>query len=355
MHSVLLSANVLWALVFIVSAYSDRVSPEDAIVFSYLGLMFPLFLAGTVAFVFYWLFFGKKKFALVSIAAVLLCREPVSLYVPLHRKVADIPQENTLKILSYNVMHFAYEKHSKEAPNAIIRYIAESGADIVCIQEYVEFPQKDFLTRQKIYEELKAYPYKSIFEGEAKSGIAVFSKYPIEGSRLIPYESETNRSSVHKITVNGKTVTLINNHFESFKLTTEDRSSYSDFIKSMDVELFNDLKGTIRHKLGAAFRARAPQAEKVAEEIRNAETDYVVVCGDFNDTPISYTHRTVQGGLLDAFAESGFGLGISYNENMFWFRIDNILCSPNIKPYNCTVDKIKYSDHYPIWAYLELQ
>ena len=28
---------------------------------------------------------------------------------------------------------------------------------------------------------------------------------------------------------------------------------------------------------------------------------------------------------MDAFAESGRGMGITYNQNFFWFRIDNIL------------------------------
>ena len=353
--SVVLTANVLWALLFIASAYSDRISPEDFLIFSYLGLAFPFFLAGTLGFIVYWLFFGRKKFVLVSLLALLLCWNPLALYIPLHPKTDEVPKEHTLKVLSYNIMQFAYKAHTKDAPNPIIRYLAESGADIICLQEYMEFPQKNLLTRQKIYRELKAYPYRSIFKDGEKSGIAVFSKYPIKNSRLIPYKSKTNRSSVHTITVEGKEITLINNHLESFKLTSEDRSRYADFFKSMDVEHFNDLKGTIRQKLGAAFRARAPQAEKVAEEIRKAKTDYVIVCGDFNDTPISYTHHTVQGGLLDAFGESGCGLGVSYNENMFWFRIDNILCSPNIKPYNCTVEKIKYSDHYPIWSYLELR
>ena len=72
------------------------------------------------------------------------------------------------------------------------------------------------------------------------------------------------------------------------------------------------------------------------------------------DTPISYAHRVIEKGLNDAFTKSGRGLGISYNQNKFYFRIDKILASKNLKPYNCTVDRsIKESDHYPIWCYLK--
>lgn len=79
----------------------------------------------------------------------------------------------------------------------------------------------------------------------------------------------------------------------------------------------------------------------------------MIVCGDFNDGSISYTHRVLTQELDDAFTQSGKGLGISYNQNKFYFRIDNILISPDLRAYNCTVDRsIKASDHYPIWCYI---
>ena len=142
---------------------------------------------------------------------------------------------------------------------------------------------------------------------------------------------------------------------ESFKLTMEDRTRYSSLIKSFSSDGLDDLKGAFEQKLGPAFRIRAKQAEAVSEEIKNAKGDYVLVCGDFNDTPISYAHRTIQGDLADAFAESGRGMGITYNQNFFWFRIDNILHSPNMTSMNCSVDKVAYSDHYPLWCYLKLE
>jgi exonuclease III len=59
--------------------------------------------------------------------------------------------------------------------------------------------------------------------------------------------------------------------------------------------------------------------------------------------------------LSDAFAKTGCGAGISYNQNLFLFRIDNIFHSPNLEAYNCTVDRsIKLSDHYPIYCYFRI-
>jgi endonuclease/exonuclease/phosphatase family metal-dependent hydrolase len=141
---------------------------------------------------------------------------------------------------------------------------------------------------------------------------------------------------------------------ESFKLTQDDRTAYSDFIKNMNPETFDELKESIQQKMGEAFRIRAEQAEIVAEEIQNLKADYLIVCGDFNDTPISYARQIMKGSLIDAFAASGNGIGITYNQNYFWFRIDYILHSPNMKAYNAKVDNISASDHYPLWCYLEM-
>lgn len=105
-------------------------------------------------------------------------------------------------------------------------------------------------------------------------------------------------------------------------------------------------------KLAEASALRAPQADAIAQAVEQSKYSTVIVCGDFNDTPISYTHRVASQGLNDAFTQSGQGLGISYNQNKFYFRIDHILTSKNLQTYNCTVDKsIKDSDHYPIWCY----
>jgi endonuclease/exonuclease/phosphatase family metal-dependent hydrolase len=348
-------ANVMALALLIASAYSDRVPPEKTLLFSYLGLVFPFICFLNVGFMVYWAFLVRWKYLLLGIASFAICWSPVRSYFPLHLR-GDVPEGNVIKVLTYNVMGFAYTSDPEEdAPNRIISHIAASGADIVCLQEYFISRQPNGLTARKIEETLGMYPYSSVVNLKNFGwGLAVYSKYPITGSRRIEYDSKDNGSSVHLININGKTLTLVNNHLESFKLTSKDKVSYLDFIKGAGPETFDGLKSTIQQKLGPAFLIRARQARAVAGEIKKSKSDYVLVCGDFNDTPVSYAHRKVQGDLLDAFAESGLGLGITYNLNYFWFRIDNILHSPNMKAYRCTVDHVDYSDHYPVWCYLKL-
>ena len=357
--SLFVLTNVLIVVLFIASAWSDRVSPDTALVFSYLGLAFPILCVLNLCFIIYWLFLWEWRFLLIGLSAFLLCWGPVKKYFPYHSQTKDIPKENVLKLLTYNVMGFGYKYHTKDSPNKIIQYIASSGADIVCLQEYAVSKSDKFLTPNKLFRALDMYPYRSVISvnssGYLSSGIAVFSKYPISNSRRVDYKSDYNCSSVHELNVKGKKLTLINNHLESFKLTMEDRSRYTAFIKNISTDTFDGIKGALEQKLGPAFKIRAKQAEAVAAEIAKAKGDYVLVCGDFNDTPISYAHRTIQGPLVDSFAESGRGMGVTYNQNMFLFRIDNILHSSNMKSINCTIDKIRYSDHYPLWCYLTME
>ena len=356
------SLNIFSVLLLVVSAYSDLVSPEKAVILAYLGLAFPVLLVLNICFFIYRLLTKKILLSLIMIAAFAICWKPILRLCPLHLKTEILSNEDIIKVLSYNVMSFAYKDHTKTSPNKIIGYIAESGADIVCLQEYMVSSRNNLMSSSDVANALPMYPYVSeIFfssqeNNRYKYGLAVLSKYPITRSRRIPFPSKYNGSSMHEINVRGKTIVVVNNHLESFKLTTEDRSNYSDIIAHANFESFDEFSGSIQQKLGQAYRIRAKQAELIADEIRKTNGHYTIVCGDLNDTPVSYARRTVQGAFNDAFEESGFGMGISYNQNYFYFRIDHIFHSLSMESYNCRVDtRVNLSDHYPIYCYMQLK
>ena len=354
--------TLFFALFFIISAHSDFISPERYVFFAYTGLFFPFLLLINLIFLFYWIIMKKWLISLFLLSAFAICWKPITVFCPFHLKTKELPREELIKILSYNVMSFAYKDHTKEDANKIIQFIAESEADIVCLQEYMVSARPNLMSSKAVADALSMYPYiTELFfstpdSKSYKYGLALLSKFPILSSRKIElHSSPYNGAAIHEINVRGKKVTVVNNHLESFKLTAEDRSKYSDMITRVSLELFDELRGAIQQKLGQAFRIRAKQAERIADEIRHANGCYTIICGDFNDTPLSYVHRTILGPLTDAYAESGFGVGISYNQNYFFFRIDHIFHSAGMVAYNCRVDtRVKLSDHYPISCYLKL-
>ena len=70
------------------------------------------------------------------------------------------------------------------------------------------------------------------------------------------------------------------------------------------------------------------------------------MCGDFNDTPLSYTYRLMSRGLQDAFREKGRGF---YNT----FRIDYVLVSDDFEVLSYEVPSVEFSDHHPVFVRLK--
>lgn len=348
--------NALFTGLLLLSAYSPYIHPESHPITSCMGLLFPLFVLFNGCFLVFWLIIQQYKLSLLPLLGFLACYPQLRTYLPINSRTSELPEES-IKVLSYNIMGFnGIDKNGKQNP--ILTYLKESRADIICLQEYystMEMPRQQ-LSQRKILWELKDYPYYSIEtagKGKGYNKIACYSKYPILSAHAVDYPSDNNGSMVYELKIGEDTVTLINNHLESNKLTKEDRHLYEDMLKAPEKTKVKSGSRLLIHKLAEATALRAPQAEAVAREIAASKHPYTIVCGDFNDTPISYAHRVIAQDLDDAFTESGRGLGISYNQNKFYFRIDNILISKNLQAYNCVVDRsIKYSDHYPIWCHI---
>ena len=347
----ILAVNALFVGMLILSAYSPYLQPKIHPIASCLGLAFPIFLAVNICFTLFWVIISYR-YALLPVIGFLVCIPQIRTYIPINSTVETIP-DGSIKFLSYNVMGFN-NLEKKEGKNPILSYLADSEADIICLQEYNSTKNKKYLTDEDIRKALKAYPYSSIHNPEkGGSQFACFSKFPILSARPIKYESTYNGSMQYTLKVNEDTITLINNHLESNKLTKEDKVIYEDMIKDPNAKKVKTGLRQLIKKLAEASAIRSSQADSVAVAIANSKYPTIITCGDFNDASISYTHRILTQKLDDAFTQSGKGLGISYNQNKFYFRIDNILISPNLKAYNCTVDRsIKASDHYPIWCYI---
>jgi endonuclease/exonuclease/phosphatase family metal-dependent hydrolase len=96
----------------------------------------------------------------------------------------------------------------------------------------------------------------------------------------------------------------------------------------------------------SSYINRANESKKIKDHI-NSSPYPVIVCGDFNDTPISYTYSTIKENLADAFKESGIGIGNSY-VGIPSLRIDYILHDKKFNSYNYKKYKYELSDHFPI-------
>ena len=95
------------------------------------------------------------------------------------------------------------------------------------------------------------------------------------------------------------------------------------------------------------FVKRATQADYIRQMLDAGEGP-VIICGDFNDTPASYTYRTVKGDLTDGFRDCGSGFGYTFRQLKRIFRIDYIIYSPDFKGVTYDSPNLDYSDHKPV-------
>ncbi len=351
---VLLVINVLVALLMVLCAFSSYISPYTFPVLSCAGLAFPIFLLLNFLFFAFWLFFNRR-YALLPLVVMFVCIGQIRAFLPVNISMKQVP-DDAIKILSYNVMFYdSHQPHTEESPNEIVRYIQNSNADIVCLQEasFNNSNSKKFLSEKVFRKALSTYPYFS-FHKEKGSGWVCLSRFPILSTRSIPYESVGNGTVAYELKVGNDTLLLVNNHLESNKLSIDDRAAYRDMIIAPKEDKVKTTSKLLIGKVADAVSIRASQADSVAKFIQDSKHKYVVVCGDFNDSSLSYAHQVIGKGLNDAFIDTGNGLGVSYNRYGFYFRIDHIMASENLDLFNCTVDNsIKTSDHYPIWCYIK--
>ncbi|GBU06896.1 endonuclease [Bacteroidales bacterium] len=316
-------------------------------------------MALNILFLFGWIIAWKWTKIAIPLAAIFFSLGAVKSYFPVNIAQANPPEES-IKILTYNVMQFEHQRqHTEKNPNPILKYIIDSEADIVCVQEYGAQDSNNHLSNKTIRQALKKYPHQRVqklkwINKEETYGLAIFSKFPILSFENMDFESLYNGAFIAELDIDGERLTLINCHLESSKLSMEDRHEYANIISEFNPEKFDEFTWKMMDKLTPAYKLRAKQAEEIASKIAQNNNKYIVVCGDFNDTPVSYVRHTISKKLEDAFANSGFGLGTTYNRNNFYFRIDYIMHSSNIKSYKTRVDKILNSDHYPVSSYLQL-
>ena len=353
--NVFTGVSITIVLLMVAVAYSDRLHPADHPTLACAGMAFPAFLIANVIMLMLWLIVKWRR-AWIPVLGFVLAFPAIRVYLPLNIRAEAPPQ--SIKLVSFNVgcyTHGAGGKTDHEALVAIHDYVRSQNADIVCLQEDMT-SAKDTTYFQEFF------PYNdTVHVNRPRSSyvnvVSIHSRFPVVRNEQIRFESLANGSVAFYLKIDDDTVIVVNNHLESTHLTQDDRDIYKDIISgSMDGK---DTKAETRQllgKLSAAMVTRAQQAEAVHHYIESHNNYPIIVCGDFNDTPISYVRRTIAQGLTDCFVESGCGLGISFTQKGFAIRIDNILCSAHFEPYGCYVDNsVKASDHYPIICWLKKQ
>lgn len=352
-----MTVNLLAVALLLLAVLSVHIPPEKAHAIAMLGVAFEQLVVINLFFALSWLFTHKKLWCLVSVLALLFSLSALKASWPNpFRNEIEILGERRLKVLTYNT-HLLQNSTPVER-NELLRYVKNSGADVVCMQEYAVYKDRHYPTFNAVKHFLKdEYPYSyfdfSVHNRRIQYGLAVYSKYPLIHKQSIRLETHGNGANYCDIIYSpSDTIRLFNVHLESNSLVAS------------DIDSMLSLHGTIPAKLPHAYARRSAQVRAVHAEI-SCSPHPVIVCGDFNDVPVSYTYHVLSRSLNDAFLTAvnsshassyrknwlsslHAATGHTYVRRQMGVRIDYILSSPHLKATDFHVDQLPYSDHYPV-------
>ena len=320
----------------ILSYISPYISPNIFWPISFLGLFFPILYLINTLFLLYWITNKKKQF-LSNIIILLIGTQYIQNYIGLNPKTTN---NETIKILTFNVRMFnTYDWIPNIKKDTIINYINQEDADIICIQEFYEDNKKPNLNYK--------FSHVGYRSDNNQLGLAIYSKFPqINKSNIII--NNNNICIYSDIKIKKDTIRVYNMHLASnwFK-----QSDYS-FINNPKKETVRDGVTGIIERMKISYKKRADEAYVIRKNIEKSPYK-IILCGDFNDTPVSYSYRNIKKDLKDSFYISGNGVGNSF-VNIPALRIDYIMHDHSLNSFNYKKKDIILSDHYPISCEIEL-
>ena len=334
----------LGAVALILSYLSVYLPPSDlSSVLMFFGLYFiPILFFNLLIFII--ALFRLKSVAFLTFIVML----PTLFYADLFVKFSKdetAPDGKPFKILTYNVGRMRLSRDGLEsAANTarIEKFLQQEKPDIVCMQE---FSMKNRAAFAKFATELP-YRHDYVFGNQELCGNAILSRYPITDSGTITFVDSHNMCVWADIDLGGDKIRVYNCHLQSSTI------SFTSLIQRIASK--GELKSEIKEvhvKLRNSNRLRAQQVEEILAHCSKCEYP-IIICGDFNDTPVSHTYHQLRRGRKDSFAEAGKGFGASYSYLWPLLRIDYILFPREYKAFRNEIKRESYSDHYPVSTYI---
>ncbi|MCX6267140.1 MAG: endonuclease/exonuclease/phosphatase family protein [Bacteroidetes bacterium] len=339
------------------SYMSEFISPDKFWVLAFFGLAYPVFLIINIIFVIFWLI-TWNRFIFVSLIAILAGFNSLQAIYPVRFSKQESTSYSKVRIVSYNV-HSLYGNEKpdskQETKSKVTEFLARQNADIICVQEFFATGEDYSQTLSKFAKSIHLgyYSFKNYRELGNKrkiNAIATFSRFPIVNSGCFRLPGRSHYAIFSDVIMGRDTVRVYNLHLESIRFGSADYSFYSNLTEP-DVEepsLIKEGSKRMLWKLRRAFILRSKQVLVLKEHLASC-TYPVILSGDFNDTPTSFTYHQLTGKLTDSFIESGHGLFMSTYAGKFpSFRIDYILHSDKFRSISYHTSEVDLSDHFPI-------
>lgn len=340
------------SVALLIAYLTPVVSPAVFGSLTIVGIFAPILYISVVVCLLIWIVMGRWKIA--GVVALLLIpglfRISDFYNVVYMRQVEQKPSRNSFSVMSYNVRGFRNDDSLRAMDNHVAYFEERDLADIVCFQEYaLDIPNVERLDSLFNARHTKLYKRDVVESGEVV--LRTYSRFPIVGSGSISGEGRGTSLWVDVIVGKNDTIRVFNNHLHSMNISSEDSSD----IEQGTILSDSDRMQSIVDRIAKNSSIRAEYVDTLRTIIDNSPYRNVI-CGDFNDTPMSYVYGELKRGHLDAFEESGSGYGYTFRPMYGTLRIDYILHSKRLETEDYFADEQNsLSDHLPITARLKVK
>jgi len=310
------------------------VAPKTFVLFQWLGILMPFILLFNIVVVLIYLFAKHRNTSilLVYLLGIGYYIPAMFQWSPFHSKTAAAD----LRLASYNIRDMRSD-YGFSTLDGIVEVVTQNKVDVLFLQEVPSDYSKEELLG--FFPGMK-YIVESKKEYSNGDRLAIISKYPLTEGETLTLDARNPYALFAHVDIEGMSTLLVNNHLQS--------THWNQIDKQQD--MFVLLEGSF-HTISGNYLKRGYQAQHVKERIAQRGDIPVIVAGDFNDPPVSYSYHNIGSGLKDSFRAAGNGYGYTYRFLQKLFRIDYIFYDGDyFDAYNYRTIDVDYSDHLPVFV-----
>ena len=338
---IMVALLLILAAATIICVVTPNSLPERLGVFSIVVLGAPIVYIATIATTLYWALRWRWSLAIFSlIFAIIGTCHVGEYYRPKFKQQREVkyPKKSTIKVMSYNIAN------SNSA--SLIDTIAHHRPTILCLQEYHSGAEERW--------KRLGSNYSTTANGKSEFSCEIFTNQRIIRHGKIDSLPRFNAIWAD-ILFNKDTLRVVNLHLKSTSITAQDIEFVEGHKYVLDSARNSKIKN-ITDKLVENNIYRSHQARKVREFIDSCNSKKLIVCGDFNDVPLSYSYNTIAEPLTNTFIAAGNGYSYTFDGFFRLLQIDYILVSDHFTTLSYEVDyTIQESDHYPVISRIKIE
>jgi endonuclease/exonuclease/phosphatase family metal-dependent hydrolase len=364
-HFLVWATLIAGLLVYLPSLLVYWVSPADWWVMGVLAVGFSFTWFGFLAVVVAGFWIGKKTgigFLALWLLGIPMMVNTIGLRQPKPWQMKKNPL--AIRVMQWNCMELAggLKSDSSAAIRRQIRHMIKAyDPDIITMQDLQDqqnpWVHSNFsFIRDTLgyrYASFAPYVYRKHAWGSVAQGSAIFSKMPLvrQGKIAATHRPYPEYILWGDVVWRQQPLRIVSTHFESMNLNTPAFENATLFPHQVaDSGIVNS--GNVWKKL----RFYPPLHVQHAWVLRRLidSTKVPIILGlDMNTLPTGYVYKATKGNLQDVWLQTGFGWGSTYYKRLPHLRIDYLLASPGWQVNQCTIVRVKYSDHYPLVADLQ--